>query len=104
MREAEQAEIAVLKKEIVKLKAERDILRTVPGPCPPVRGQTACATLLGLGGSDRQPIGGSDPVKKPGPWVHAHLRVVTPRPDLIPVRKMKDGMTHALLPDAEAVS
>ena len=38
---------------------------------------TACA-ILHPKGSCRSLIGGSDPVKKRGTWVDAHLRVVTP--------------------------
>ncbi len=36
---ADLAEIAALKKEVAKLKAERDILKNRPGSGPPVRGR-----------------------------------------------------------------
>ena len=36
-----------------------------------------CAILRGWEGSGRSIIGGTIPVKKHGPWVHANLRVVT---------------------------
>ena len=62
----EQLEIAQLRREVAKLKAERDILKN--SQCYP----------CGLEGSGRQLIGGIVPVKKRGPWVHANLRVVTP--------------------------
>jgi transposase len=66
----EQEEIARLKREVTKLKAERDILKNCGRntPCYPRTSE----------GSGRQLIGGTVPVKKRGPWVHANLRVVTP--------------------------
>jgi hypothetical protein len=75
----EQLEIARLKREVIKLKAERDILKNCPGRWPAcVFAETANAILCGVEGSGRQLIGGAVPVKKHGPWVHANLRVVTP--------------------------
>ena len=75
----EQLEIAQLKREVAKLKAERDILKkAVTGRCPPARGRSGQCYPCGLEGSGRQLIGGTVPVKKRGPWVHANLRVVTP--------------------------
>ena len=71
----EQLEIAQLKREVARLRAERDILpsgavaaRSRNSPCYPRRSA----------GSGRRPIGGIVPVKKRGPWAHANLRVVTP--------------------------
>ena len=79
----EQEEIAQLKREVAKLKAERDILKNCHGllsrTVARLRAvETARAILCGLEGSGRQLIGGTVPVKKRGPWVHANLRVVTP--------------------------
>ena len=37
----EQQEIDRLRKEVAKLKAERDILKNYPGPQPPVRGRNS---------------------------------------------------------------
>ena len=78
----EQEEIAQLKREVAKLKAERDILKNCHGllsrtvvrlrAVETVRART-------LEGSGRQLIGGTVPViKKRGPWVDANLRMVTP--------------------------
>ncbi len=55
------AEIARLQRENERLRMERDILKN----------------LCGWEGSGRPIIGGTVPVKKHGPWVHADLRVVT---------------------------
>ena len=76
----EQLEIAQLKREVARLKAERDILKNCPGPrCPPARGRNSLVlSSAAAEGSGRQLIGGTIPVKKRGPWVHADLRVVTP--------------------------
>jgi transposase len=76
----EQLEIAQLKREVIKLKAERDILKNYPGPLPACAGQKQQVVSCGLEGSGRQLIGGTVPVKKRGPWVHANLRVVTSPP------------------------
>ena len=38
---AEQLEIDRLKREVAKLKAERDILKNHPGLCPPARGRNS---------------------------------------------------------------
>jgi hypothetical protein len=71
----EQLEIAQLKREVARLKAERDI--TVAGRCPPAQGRNSPCYPRASEGSGRQLIGGTVPVKKRGPWVHANLRVVT---------------------------
>jgi hypothetical protein len=75
----EQLEIERLRREVNKLKAERDILkklsRAVARLCAV---ETALCYPFGWEGSGRQLIGGRIPVKKRGPWVHADLRVVTP--------------------------
>ncbi len=76
----EQLEIARLKREVIKLKPERDILKNIPGRCPPARGRNSQCYPCGLEGSGRQLIGGTVPVKKRGPWAHANLRVVTSPP------------------------
>ena len=47
---------------------------------PPVAVETDCA-ILELEGSGRKLFGGSDPVKKRGPWAVADLQVVTPPGD-----------------------
>jgi len=73
----EQLEIARLKREVIKLKAERDILKNYPGPLPACAGQKQPVLSCGLEGSGRRLIGGTVPVKKRGPWAHANLRVVT---------------------------
>ena len=52
--------------------------KTVTGRCPPARGRNSQCYPCGLEGSGRQLIGGTVPVKKRGPWVHASLRVATP--------------------------
>lgn len=79
--------IAALRKEVARLKAERDILKTIPGRRPPVRDRNAaCYARPGR----QRPFAywWVRPRQKRGPWVHAHLRVVTPAVRAIPVRKM----------------
>lgn len=95
----EQIEIDRLRKEVAKLKAERDILKNRPGSRPVRPVETPRANLRSCEGSGRQLIGGFDTVKKRGPWVHAHLRVVTPVVRAVLIRKMKDWHTHALRPE-----
>ena len=46
----EQLEIARLKREVIKLKAERDILKNYPGPLPACAGQKQPVLSLRLGG------------------------------------------------------
>ncbi len=46
----EQLEIAQLKREVIKLKAERDILKNYPGPLPACAGQKQPVLSLRLGG------------------------------------------------------
>jgi len=65
----EQLEITRLKREVIKLKAERDILKTVTGRYPPGRGRNSPCYPHMPEGSDRQLTGGPVPVKKRGPWV-----------------------------------
>jgi transposase len=65
----EQLEIARLKREVAKLKAERDILKNAPGSF------SSCGHRNE--GSGRWLFGGINPVKKHGPWAVADLRVVT---------------------------
>ncbi|MBD3625950.1 MAG: transposase [Rhodobacteraceae bacterium] len=73
----ELAEIAALKKEVAKLKAERDILKKPSRAAAHLCAvKTACA-ILQAKGSCRWLIGGLDPVKKRGTWADAHLRVAT---------------------------
>jgi len=74
----EQLEIARLKREVAKLKAERDILKNVRGSfssCGHRNGLRKC--IIGAEGSGRWLFGGINPVKKHGPWAVADLRVVT---------------------------
>lgn len=74
----EQQEVERLRREVAKLKAERDILKKLSSVVARLRGaKTALWYLLGWEGSGRQLIGGRIPVKKRGPWVHADLGVVT---------------------------
>jgi len=74
-----EAEIRRLKRELLRVTEERDILkkpsRVAARLCAVA---TACATLWAKG-SCRSLIGGTDPVKKRGTWADAHLRVVTAR-------------------------
>jgi transposase len=58
----EQLEIAQLKREVAKLKAERDILKNFQGPLRACVGwKQPCAILCGWEGSGRQLIGGDSP-------------------------------------------
>ena len=70
----EQLEIARLKREVTKLKAERDILKTLVDRFPPAGIETGCDMYYRSG---RWLFGGINPVKKHGPWAVADLRVVT---------------------------
>src|SRR5712691_7526751 len=73
----EQLEIARLKREVIKLKAERDILKNHRGLGPPVGRETA-GRYCGPGeGAAVGFLVASDPVKKHGPWAVASLRVAT---------------------------
>jgi hypothetical protein len=74
----EQLEIARLKREVAKLKAERDILKNARrslSSCGHRNGLRKC--IIGAEGSGRWLFGGINPVKKHGPWAVADLRVVT---------------------------
>src|SRR6266403_6225301 len=71
----EQLEIARLKREVAKLKAERDILKNTR------RSLSSCGHRNGLRyvlsaprASGRWLFGGINPVKKHGPWAVADLR------------------------------
>jgi hypothetical protein len=73
----EQLEIAQLKREVIRLKAERDILKN------PRRARSSCGHRNRLH-YDRHLRGAavgflvvSNPVKKHGPWAVADLRVAT---------------------------
>jgi hypothetical protein len=92
---AEHLEIDRLRREVKKLKAERDILKTIPSRRSPVAYRNRGAYLRQSEGSGRQLIGGAVPVKKRGPWVFADLRMVTSLAT-IPIRKMMTGMTQTL--------
>jgi transposase len=74
----EQLELERLRREVQKLKAERDILKKLSRAVAHLRSVETARATLGSEGSGRQLIGGTVPVKKRGPWVHANLRVVTP--------------------------
>src|SRR5271169_4718953 len=77
----EQLEIARLKREVIRLKAERDILKNHLGQRPPVGVETV--EVYPLGGRERPTAfwWHAYPAKKHGPWVVAHVRVVTPSGD-----------------------
>ena len=45
---SEPLEIARLRREVIKLKAERDILKTAAGRCPPVHGRNGQCYPRGL--------------------------------------------------------
>ena len=75
--DAQADEIRRLKRDLARVTEERDILKTVPGYCPPVRGINSLCYVQRQEGSCRSLIGGFDPVKKRGTWADAHLRVVT---------------------------
>jgi len=58
----EQLEIERLRREVQKLKAERDILKNCPEPLRACAGQKQpCAILRGWEGGGRQLIGGYSP-------------------------------------------
>ncbi|MCA6105549.1 transposase [Bradyrhizobium australafricanum] len=72
------AEIARLRQENERLRMERDILKKLSSTVARLCGvETASCYPRGWEGSGRSIIGGTIPVKKHGPWVHANLRVVT---------------------------
>ena len=74
----EQLEIARLKREVAKLKAERDILKNVRGSFSSCGHRNGLRYVLSASeGSGRWLFGGINPVKKHGPWAVADLRVVT---------------------------
>ena len=77
----EQLEIAQLKREVIKLKAERDILKNHRGLGPPVGRETAGRYLWPWEGAAVGFLVASDPVKKHGPWAVASLRVATSSDD-----------------------
>jgi transposase len=77
----EQLEIARLKREVSKLKAERDILKNDLGQRPPVGAETAEVYPRGRKGAADGFLVAGYPAKKHGPWVVAHVRVVTPSGD-----------------------
>ena len=77
----EQAEIAQLKREVIRLKAERDILKNHRGLGPPVGRETAGGLSLSWEGAAVGFLVASDPVKKHGPWAVASLRVATSSDD-----------------------
>src|SRR5205814_1221383 len=65
----EQLEIARLKREVTKLKAERDILKNARrslSSCGAQKRSAIC--IIGAEGSGRWLFGGINPVKKHGPW------------------------------------
>lgn len=64
----------VVAEQTLELRLLKKLFRAAARLCAVV---TACA-MLHPKGSCRSLIGGSDPVKKRGTWVDAHLRVVTP--------------------------
>ena len=70
------AELKRLRRENAVLKQQRDILKNHPGSGPACAGWKQVMLPSRREGSGRQLIGGSDPVKKRGPWVDANLRVV----------------------------
>ncbi len=61
----DQQEIDRLRKEVAKLKAERDILKTSQGRGPPVRGRNTCYSWTWRGVADGL-LEAFDPVKKRG--------------------------------------
>src|SRR5579859_2252625 len=77
----DQLEIARLKREVLKLKAERDILKNHRGLGPPVGRETAWSYLGRWEGAAVGFLVAIDPVKKHGPWAVASLRVVTSSDD-----------------------
>jgi transposase len=77
----EQLEIARLKREVIKLKAERDILKNHRGLGPPVGRETAGGLSLSWEGAAVGFLVADDPVKKHGPWAVAGLRVATSSDD-----------------------
>ena len=78
----DQQEIERLRREVTKLKAERDILKNGPHglPCP-LCIETSGGTILQRVDSGRQLLGGSNPVKKPGPGGSADPSVAAPSGD-----------------------
>jgi transposase len=77
----EQLEIARLKREVIKLKAERDILKNHRGSGPPVGRETIARYRAYGKGAAVGFLVANDPVKKHGPWAVANLRVATPSGD-----------------------
>ena len=73
----EQLEIARLKREVTKLKAERDILKNARRSLSSCGHRNVLRCIIGVEGSGRWLFGGINPVKKHGPWAVADLRVVT---------------------------
>jgi transposase len=73
----EQLEIAQLKREVIRLKAERDILKNHRGSGPPVGRETATRYRSLWEGAAVGFLVADDPVKKHGPWAVASLRVAT---------------------------
>jgi transposase len=74
----EQQEIDRLRREVAKLKAERDILKNCRGPGVRLRGEKQVVVGSTWRGAAVGFLVASHPVKKRGPWAVAHLRVVTP--------------------------
>jgi hypothetical protein len=73
----EQLEIERLRREVAKLKAERDILKNDHGLGPPVRGRNRLCYADRRRGVADCLLAAFDPVKKRGKWAVADLRVVT---------------------------
>ena len=74
----EQLEIARLKREVIKLKAERDILKNDLGRRRPCGHRNFGALSCTWKGAAECFLVASDPVKKHGPWAVAGLKVATP--------------------------
>ena len=73
----EQLEIVRLKREVAKLKAERDILKNARRSLSSCGHRNGLRYVLSAPRERRWLFGGINPVKKHGPWAVADLRVVT---------------------------
>ena len=74
----EELQIDRLRREVTKLKTERDILKNCRGSGIRLRGEKQVVVGSTWWGAAVGFLVASHPVKKRGPWAAAHLRVVTP--------------------------